>query len=277
MWNLQRWMERLSMTVKVNSEKSRIAVKRLHNTFSTVDSLHKATISLPEGLEWGSREHFLYLFYGCLLDYGMKSSFYHKNLKNAYKEKPELFEPVYIVETFQKHVQDLAVFLKDFVRIRFPNEGARRWLSLSEILMKKYNGDPRNIFKPFMSFNSVKKAVFNIKGFGQKTGGLLIRILYENDLIEIQDNISHIPIDRHDIEISINLGILEENCSENRKNSAIVEQLSLIWVRASQMEHVDPCETDRNLWLLGSLLCSKKKCAQCPLDDMCKQSSKGGF
>ena len=264
------------MTVKVNNEKSRIAVKRLHNSFSTADSLHKATISLPEGLEWGSREHFLYLFYGCLLDYGMKSSFYHKNLKKAYKEKPELFEPVYIVETFQRHVQDLAVFLKNFVRIRFPNEGARRWLSLSEILLKKYNGDPRNIFKPLMGFNDIRKAIFSIKGFGQKTGGLLIRILYENNLIKVQDSITHIPIDRHDIEISINLGVLEGNCGEHHENN-LIEQLSSTWVKASQTENVDPCETDRNLWLLGSLLCSKKKCSQCPLNDMCKQSSKGGF
>ncbi len=265
------------MNVKVSNEKLRIAVKRLHNSFSKADSIQKATISLPEELEWSSKEHFLYLFYGCLLDYGMRSSFYHKNLKETHREKPELFDPAYIVETFQRNVQDLAIIFKELVRIRFPNEGARRWLSLSEILLNEYNGDPRNVFKPFMSFDDVKDVVFSIKGFGQKTGGLLIRILYENDLIEVQDSINHIPIDRHDIQISINLGILEDNYSENGRSSAIVEELSLIWVKASQMENIDPCETDRNLWLLGSLLCSKEKCSQCPLDDMCKQSCRGGF
>jgi endonuclease III len=249
--------------------KPRIVIRKLHEFFSATDSL-TATITPPEELEWESKEHFLYIFYGCLLDYGMKSSIYHENLKKAYKQKPDLFDPRYIVETFQRNVQDLAAVLKDLVRVRFPNEGARRWLSLSEILLEKYNGDPRDMFTPLMSFDDAKNAVLSIKGFGQKTGGLLVRILYENDLITVQGSLNHIPIDRHDIEISIMLGVVD-NDGVKTENATVIEQLSSIWVEASLAEGVDPCEIDRNLWLLGSHLCSKKKCCHCPLNDMCNQ------
>ncbi len=255
--------------VKFNTERPRIVVKRLHKFFSTTDSL-KATISPPEIIEKGSRAHFLYLFYGCLLDYGMKSSAYHKNLKNAYQNDPNLFDPFHVAREYEENVQNLAVALKEFLKVRFPNEGAKKWLLLSQILLKEYKGDPRNIFKPFMKFDEIEETIFSIKGFGQKTGGLLIRILYENGLIKTQDRLTHIPIDRHDMEISKMLGILETKKSEKIENNRIViEQLSSIWVGASLTEDIDPCETDRNLWLLGSLLCSKKKCFSCPVNDLC--------
>ncbi|MGD2249404.1 MAG: hypothetical protein PVF58_13430 [Candidatus Methanofastidiosia archaeon] len=248
--------------------KPRIVIRRLHEFFSTTDSL-TATITPPEELEWKSKEHFLYLFYGCLLDYGMRSSIYHENLKKAYTQKPDLFDAQHIVETFQENIKGLAAVLKELVRVRFPNEGARRWLSLSETLLKKYSGDPRDMFTPLMSFDDAKNAVLKIKGFGQKTGGLLVRILYENNLITVKDKLNHIPIDRHDIEISIMLGVVSNDDSQTE--NTMVEQLSSMWIEASRAEGVDPCETDRNLWLLGSRFCSKKKCSFCPLNDMCNQ------
>ena len=165
-----------TLSLKTNTSKPRIVVRRLHEFFSTTDSL-TATITPPEELEWASKEHFLYLFYGCLLDYGMKSSIYHENLKKAYKKKPDLFDPHYIVETFQGNVKDLAVVLKELVRVRFPNEGARRWLSLSKILREKYNGDPRNMFTPLMSFDDAKNVVLSMKGFGQKTAIFELHLL----------------------------------------------------------------------------------------------------
>ena len=222
-----------------DTSRPRVVIRRLREFFSTADSL-TATLTPPKELEWGSKEHFLYLFYGCLLDYGMKSSFYHKNLKKAYKQKPDLFDPQYIVETFQRNIQDLADVLKDLVRVRFPNEGARRWLSLSATLLEKYNGDPRDMFTPLMSFNDAKNVILSIKGFGQKTGGLLIRILYENDLITVQGNLNHIPIDRHDVEISIMVGVVD-NDGVRTDSTTVIEQLSSIWVEASLAEDVDPC------------------------------------
>ncbi|MBU7017991.1 MAG: hypothetical protein HXS44_10810 [Theionarchaea archaeon] len=263
------------MKLVVDRERARRAVRRLHETLpgelsETID-IDTATYVPPEGIEWNSKKHFLYLFYGCLLDYGMKSSLYHENLRNTFEERPELFEPEYVVRNFQENVERLAMLLKKSVRLRFPNEGARRWLSLSEILLERYQGNPKEIFEQPMKFDEVKEAVLGIKGFGQKTGGLLIRILYENDLIRVEGQLTHIPIDRHDIEISRMIGVLTTEES-NWSSSVVLELLSSAWVEASYSEEIDPCETDRNLWIVGSTMCSKKKCSKCPLNDMCEKS-----
>ncbi|NOZ81929.1 MAG: hypothetical protein GXO63_02145 [Candidatus Micrarchaeota archaeon] len=247
-------------------DKARYVVRSLYNYFKSERTIERATIELPNNIKWGSKEHFLYIFYGCLLDYGVKSSYYHKRLRSAYLVHPSLFNPEFIVKKFTHDINKLAEVLRSYLGVRFPTEAAKRWLALSYVLYSRYNGNPKNLIKASQNFNDLKKRILEIRGFGQKTGGLLIRILYENGLLDdisSGQSIQFIPIDRHDVRISIRLGIIKfsgKYTSKRTVNSnSQLERLSQLWVEASIREGVDPAETDRNLWLLGSELCALKK------------------
>jgi hypothetical protein len=98
----------VSLLYKYNIDRAREVVKALHSYFRDVQTVKKATIELPNDIEYRSKEHYLYIFYGCLLDYGVKSYYYHQRLKFAYSEFRELFSPSYILENFKNDIESLS-------------------------------------------------------------------------------------------------------------------------------------------------------------------------
>ena len=64
-----------------------------------------------------------------------------------------------------------------------------------------------NKIKTFNSFNDLNKFINASKSYGQKTGGLLLRLIYESNICILNDGMQAIPLDRHDIEISYLNGI----------------------------------------------------------------------
>ena len=52
------------------------------------------------------------------------------------------------------------------------------------------------------SYTELYQFITTIKGFGQKTGGLLLRLVAESGICKFADQLTVIPIDRHDIDIS---------------------------------------------------------------------------
>ncbi len=268
----------MNLFYEYDIDRARETARALHSYFRDAQTVRKATIELPEDIEYESRDHYLYVFYGCLLDYGVRSYHYHQRLRLAYSEFRELFNPDYILENFENDIEGLSRILSRYLRVRFPTEAAKRWFSLSEVLCRKYDCDPRNLIKEATTLYELRNLVTEIRGFGQKTGGLLIRILYENGLLGNMNNdcMPFIPIDRHDVKVSMRLGIirgLEEDSSSDRVSNRLPAELSKIWVEASVLESIDPAETDRNLWLLGSGLCASNKCYLCPVKGLCSQNS----
>lgn len=87
----------------------------------------KAEVLLPENIEHGSIEHYRYLFYSCMLNYGMKSSILHENLMKLYEQKPLIFSPKYICKTYENNFDALADILRSYVHVRYPNQCAKNW------------------------------------------------------------------------------------------------------------------------------------------------------
>ena len=105
-----------------NAKKSLI---RMHNYFSKMGTTSKAEVILPERIERGSIEHYKYLFYNCMLNYGMKSSVLHENLMKLYQSNPLLFSPEYICNTYAGNYGALADILRSFVHVRYHNQCAK--------------------------------------------------------------------------------------------------------------------------------------------------------
>lgn len=224
-----------------------------------------ADIEYPTDIKYNSNEYFIYMFYSCLLDYGMRSKIYHKNLLNTYETYQKIFNPNYVINMKESTLKEIIV---NYVHPRYPNIAVKKWIELSQELVK-YN----DISEKLKSINSFEKLDFfikNIKGYGQKTGGLLIRIICDSGVCNFKNHVESIPIDRHDIEISYLTGII----SDKKVTARNIKKLSDMYVKISRELNISPIDIDKYLWEVGNSFCNKKKCNECPLSNYCNEKKK---
>lgn len=245
-------------------EKLEETIKILKQHFLEDDINNLANVELPKEIKYKSVEWIYYIFYSCLLDYGMRSKIYHNNLINTYHSNPLIFNPKYVVSNFNDNQDLLFKIIKENIHPRYPNVALSKWLKLSEYLIKYDN--LLDTIKSFKSFEELNSFVKSISGYGQKTGGLLLRLIYEANVCNFNDDISLIPLDRHDIEISYLNGIIE---SKNLNKKQIAD-LSNAYVAISNKLNVSATEVDKYLWEIGNRFCNKNNCSDCPLHDNCK-------
>lgn len=260
------------MNFEINLTKAINSLKLMHNYFTNKEIENKAQVVLPNVIEHNSSQHFCYLFFSCLLNFGMRSNILHENLCLLYETNSEIFSPQYIVENYSNNYTKLAKLLSSKVHIRYPNECAKRWIALSELLHANFDNNPQNLFVGKNKYNEYKLAISQINGFGQKTGGLLLRMLIDNEMLISSDGIAEIPIDRHDIDLCVWLEVISNiSTSEIRKNKKIVNLLSATWVQASKELSISPSLTDQYLWIIGTQFCVSRNCKSCPLHYVCSR------
>lgn len=250
-----------------NYDKAIYCTKKMKEYFDVVDE--SAIVAVPEYIEKNSLEYITYLFYSCLLDYGMRSKLYHANLMATYKKYSEIFNPSYVVEKYLNNNNDeLLKIIKENIHPRYPNVALKKWLELSEFINSNYPGEKLvEAIKELNSYKELYEFITNIKGYGQKTGGLLLRLIYECGICDFDDEINDIPIDRHDVEISYLNGIVQKEKLNNKE----LKDLGTTWIRAAKECGVSACYIDKYLWSIGNSLCLKKECLECPLKDNCKR------
>lgn len=246
---------------KMNYEQCLKITKELHNYFKGKDNL--ATIIYPKNVKFKTDEYYYYIFYSCLLDYGMRSLIYHKNLLATYNKYPEIFNPKLVLEMDIEKLKDILV---NNVHPRYPNIAIKKWLELS-MQLAKYKSISI-LLANIKSFEELHQFIKNIKGYGQKTGGLLIREICESKICDFKSDVKVIPIDRHDIEISYLTGIIDTQ----RINENEIKELSNLYVKVAEDLNINPSSVDKYLWVLGANICSKKKCSECPLNNYCKKN-----
>lgn len=97
-------------------------VSSLNNYYKDKSKL--ANIDYPESIKFGSQEYFIYIFYSCLLDYGMRSKIYHKNLIKTYENFKEIFNPRFVLEM---ETTKLSSIIVNNIHPRYPM-GTRKFL-----------------------------------------------------------------------------------------------------------------------------------------------------
>ncbi len=249
-----------------DKEKANLCVSKMKDYFA--DNKQSANVEIPIDIAPESNEYIIYLFYSCLLDYGMRSKIYHTNLIDTYKKDKNIFNPKYVVENYIGKEEKLLDIIKGNIHPRYPNIACKKWIELSKFLDTNY---PQNKLKEkIVSFQSYKELycfITSIKGYGQKTGGLLLRLIFESGICKFQNDIKDIPIDRHDVEISYLNGII----NKEKLNNNELKELGRVWIEAAITNHVSACDIDKYLWSIGNQLCAKKDCLICPLTDYCKR------
>ena len=93
-------------------------VQKMHEYYSNKDSSTLATVDFPNEIEYKSNEWLIYIFYSCLLDYGMRSQNYHNNLINTYHIYPQMFDPKYVIANFTTNKDELLSIMKNNIHPR---------------------------------------------------------------------------------------------------------------------------------------------------------------
>ena len=153
----------------------------------------------------------MYMFYSCLLDYGMRSKIYHQNLIRTYQKYPDTFNPNHVINMKEDTLKNI---IANNIHPRYPNIALKKWIGLSKKLIEYDN--ILDYLKTINNFGELSRFIKNIKGYGQKTGGLLIRIICDSEVCSFKEKVESIPIDRHDIEISYWTGILSNKSIGNK-------------------------------------------------------------
>lgn len=245
--------------MKLYNENANKVLKLLQQYFSKEQETEIANVEYPDTIEYGSNEWLIYVFYSCLLDYGTRSKIYHKNLIDTYKKYPDIFN-----EKNNFNEEKLNEIIRNNIHPRYPNVATKKWINLSKELAK-YE-DLKSKIQEFKCFSELENFVKGINGYGQKTGGLLLRLITDSNICNFNEDITTIPLDRHDIEISY-----LNNVIDNKKvNSKEIKMLSDIWIEAGKNLDISPSLVDKYLWQLGNDFCTKKKCVECPLNKNCK-------
>lgn len=64
--------------LNIDYNRCKEVVAKLNNHFA--DKVGLANVEFPKKINYRTNEYYLYMFYSCLLDYGMRSKVYHKNI-----------------------------------------------------------------------------------------------------------------------------------------------------------------------------------------------------
>lgn len=239
---------------------------KLLKAFYYYEKVDIADIEYPLSITYKTEKWLIYMFYSCLLDYGMKSRIYHHNLSRAYTSHPELFDPNYVCEN-SSNKEYLLNIMRTFIKPRYPNVSLKKWISLSEKL--KHYDSLLNTIKSFCTFEELHDFINSLKEYGQKTGGLLIRTIVDSEICTFSEEMDFIPLDRHDIKISYLCGVIEKE----RLSANEIAELSKSWISNAKKADISPSNIDKYLWEIGSTFCNRKECTDCPLSSICKRKS----
>lgn len=225
------------ITLNINYNRCKEIVEKLNNHFANKEGL--ANVEFPGDINYCTNEYFIYMFYSCLLDYGMRSKIYHKNLINTYEKYPSIFSPKYVSQMEENELHNIIV---NNIHPRYPNVAIKKWINLSKELLKYDN--ILNHLKTIKNIDDLSQFMRSIKGYGQKTGGLLIRVISDSNICNFKEKVNSIPIDRHDIEISYLTNIINEN---SLSNSEIIK-LSDSYIKVGKELNINPSDIDKYLW-----------------------------
>jgi hypothetical protein len=288
--------------MKFNEDKLNESKKILLDAYESNDFIFSKvgeSFRLPSNIQKGSREHALYLFFVAPATYYADSEILWSNFNRFYEERPEFFDPEYIINNFIQEGGNIVSSktkgtLKDIIaenlRHGFSSEIARRWYQNSRKLYREYEGDPRNIFKNVFDaeealrrLNVGKKKENCFRGFGQKTGNLLLLWFSKYGLLDekFDTYTIEVPFDRHAINFTVGHEIVTVEGTPHKKDFVLFAKEN--FKRNFLKDKTDPRKFTEAQWILGSKVCSKNDCVtsieekDCPFYEPCKYRLDSSF
>lgn len=228
---------------------------------------------VPDNLIEGSKEHALYLTLIISIDYMTDAVKLWRNARGTYRLYPEKFDPQVILGLGERTVTS-------FVRglgARYPKAGAKTWRKISKILMEKYGGDPRNLTPEPLTIEQLKTKLRDFPYLrGNKLSNFYLRAMGESGLLKISDfSELDIPVDIQVARFTVYTGVLKltsdsfEGCVHKNPLRGLIEE---VWRNAAKKIETYPWKLDEPIWTVGSKLCTKRICSNCPVEDLCDKA-----
>ena len=224
----------------------------------------------PNTVKFASREHANFYFYLIYNDHGTKSINLYERFKNLYDTVPYIFNANYVINNFNE--ESLYQEYLSNLGLRYPKEAAKSWIKNSYMLVKDYNAQAINLYNSTNNavelFNKIKK----FRGYGHKTSGLLLRVIYGVGFNKNLYNFENVPlpVDIHDSRIAVMCNLYDK-INLNNLTSTHIKEISMMWQRISNELNIKWEELDRALWLLGSIGCANNRCLECPIKKYCEK------
>jgi hypothetical protein len=204
------------------------------------------------GLDKSSKDNFHYFTLPMALNYQRNSYKLWEGALTTY-EDPEthfVFIPEQVVLTSEEKLR--AALVKHKVALQ-PNRHSNIWRTISETLVKYYQGDVRNLF--IANDNSIdlilKEVQINRKKefpylSGPKIANYWLYVIsqYTNSKLKNKNCLSIAP-DTHVIQASIMLGVIEESDDHN----AIRSKVAIAWQEILSGTELCPIDIHTPLWL----------------------------
>ncbi len=224
--------------------------------FSEEDVFPDAIV--PEGMEKGSLNHALFLFYAVSLDRGRYS-------KTVYKKCRQMWQLLNFAELPNLHESHI----RDFLHKHFEKPSSETtfgdpvgtWVTNSQKLQEKYENDPRKL-----KADTIEKTCKNIrefKGFGTENPWLLTKNYVKAGIWGFPLSELNIKIDRHVINISLGTGVIKVKGVEEIKYNLLVPYLSGVYSEVIKNELISPIELNDALWAIGSYACKENNTLYC--------------
>jgi len=214
---------------------------------------------MPETLEFGTREHAMFLWNVCYyMRGGIKSDDAVKRLAKLYDTSPELFVAA---EVREKAPEDIARILKAN-GLGFQDTVARAWVTNADRMHARWDGDPRNVFDGVTTYEESLRRVKNdakgggFIGFQEKMVSMIIYYLADEGLIEEFE--FPLPVDIYVLRVSIANELVkfkgyseDENVFSNEL-LGVVRGLYLDYAREHNVNMLRLCDA---VWLLSQSIC----------------------
>jgi len=221
-------------------------------------------------MQKGSIEQALYFTYVISVDKQTNAVKLWQNAGRMFERHPEYFYPKFIAGADP----DILSSLLKSLGARYPSKGAQAWKKISELLLKVYDGDPRNITRSPLTVKEVKSLIQAFPELkGKKLSNLYLRVMGENGLFKIT-NLKEldIPVDIQVARFTVFTGCFElksgtlSGCINEPPIQPGIEQ---VWRNAAKALDIAPWQIDEPMWTIGSNLCSDHHCQPCPVKDLC--------
>jgi len=228
---------------------------------------------LPQNLQAGTREHALYLTFVISIDYMTDAEKLWSKARSAYELYPEKFTPEKVLAVSER---TLEVFVKR-LGARFGSSAAKTWKKISQVLMEKYGGDPRNITAQPLTIEEIK---WRLQDFpylrGAKLTNFYIRAMGETGLFKVKDlDELDIPVDKQIARFTIYTGVLKlkggrfQGCVNDDPLRSLIQEA---WREAAKTVGIAPWKLDEPMWNIGSKLCTYRRCGRCPVNAYCDKT-----
>lgn len=269
-------LRRYSVDFEIDSDKAekigKILLDQFYNRKGFFEKYEMPEYILPPNLVKGSREHALYLTYVISIDYMTNAVKLWNRSREEYLHSPENFQSENILKMSENQRRTLIKRIGG----RYPTTGAKTWLKIAEKL-QEFDGDPRNLTRTPSSIEEIKQKLDVFPYLrGKKLSNFYLRAMGENELFKISNfNELDIPVDIQVARFTMYTGVLKllsesfRGCVHEEPLRGLIEEA---WRGAASELGSYPWKLDEPIWTIGSKLCSKRRCSECPIPALCDKT-----